>query len=68
MTGKIEYEDITQVAVQKVREANGKLDIVEFKWERGIYTENTLATQMNDFAVVPPKVTEPENKVAGNYW
>lgn len=51
--GKLEYEEETQVAVQKVREANGKLDVVEFKWEKGIYTENTMAASVNQFATIP---------------
>lgn len=41
-SGELTYTGITKVAIQKVREANGELGTVDFTWEKGIFTENTI--------------------------
>lgn len=44
--GSIEYSGFTKVGIQKVREANGKLTTLNFKWDKGVYTEDNPFPRM----------------------
>jgi len=46
--GKLVYENKNKVAIQKVREANGKLDTVDFIWDKGIFKEQSIEQSIAD--------------------
>lgn len=50
LDGRLVYENKNKIAVQKVREANGKLDTIDFLWDRGIFKENTIEQSVLDFS------------------
>jgi hypothetical protein len=48
--GKLIYENKNKVAVQKVREANGKLDTIDFLWDKGVFKEISLLQEIKDYS------------------
>lgn len=49
VTGKISYTGKTQIIVQKVRGAGGQKGNVVFNWEKGIYSEDSLESEVAEY-------------------